>query len=258
MEQPESEAQAVQAETQTDANQFRLTNFEGPLDLLLHLIKDAKLDIATVKLSEITEQYLQTIHQMPDLNMENASEFIVMAATLIEIKSKSVLPVFEEEAGEEESSEESIRRQLMEYKVFKEASEELKNIENINRLWRMPDEKASKVKIVLKDMALESMLTAFAELMQKVALKETVVEPKQIRKDRFTVAEKVAAIKDAILVSKQVKFDQLVTEENSRSEIITVFLALLELLKLQVISVTQSRIFGQIEITSFAEGEQHA
>lgn len=250
----ESQDKLEVATSQT--NQFKLSNFEGPLDLLLHLIKDAKLDIANVKLSEITEQYLDFMKQIPDLNMENASAFIVMAATLIEIKSKSVLPVLEEEVFEEESSEELIRRQLVEYQIFKEASEELKNIENIDRLWRQPDQKANQVKIVLKDMALENMLNAFAELLQKIALKEVVAEPKQIRKDRFTVAEKIAAIKDAILFDKVIKFDDLVSEENSRSEVITVFLAVLELLKLQVIAVKQQALFGEIWIEK-QQGEEH-
>ena len=250
------EEELNQNELKIGQDKFKLDNFEGPLDLLLHLIKDAKLDISTVKLSEITEQYLDIMKQIANLNMENASSFVVMAATLIEIKSKSILPVMQEEMQDEESSEEMIRRQLMEYKIFKEASEELKQIENIDRLWRKPDDKANNVKVILKDMALESMLDAFAELLQKIAIKEVVSEPKQIRKDRFTVAEKIASIKDAIMCDKTVKFNSLVSEENSRSEVITVFLALLELLKLQLVKVKQDEIFGDIEIVK-QEGEKN-
>ena len=109
----------------TSAYKVRLDNFEGPLDLLLHLIKEAKLDIATVKLSAITEQYLEYMEQIPELDMEKASEFIEVAATLIEIKSKKLLPKPEEILPEEEDPEAKLLRQLQEYKIFKEASEEL-------------------------------------------------------------------------------------------------------------------------------------
>ncbi|MFA6860185.1 MAG: segregation/condensation protein A [Clostridia bacterium] len=232
----------------SDKDQFKLENFEGPLDLLLHLIKEAKLDIATVKISEITEQYLEILKDIDNLDMDKASDFIVMASTLIEIKSKQILPVVQEDNSEEESSEELLLRQLKEYKIFKEASEELRKIEDINRLWRAPDESAGNVKVVLKDMALDSMLNAFAMLLQKAALKETVVAPKQINKDRFTVAEKIAAIKDAIMIKPTVEFETLFEEEQTKSEIIAVFLAILELLKMQIITVKQNEIFGKIEI----------
>lgn len=151
----------------TSAYKVRLDNFEGPLDLLLHLIKEAKLDIATVKLSAITEQYLEYMEQIPELDMEKASEFIEVAATLIEIKSKKLLPKPEEVLPEEEDPEAKLLRQLQEYKIFKEASEELHNIEDISRFYKEPDKQANKYRIVLKDMALEGLLDAFSNILAK-------------------------------------------------------------------------------------------
>ena len=122
----------------SDVYRFKLDNFEGPLDLLLHLIKDAKLDIATVRLAEITGQYLEYMQDIKNVDMDKASEFITVAATLIEIKSKSVLPVEKEEEPDEESDEEMLRRKLQEYALFKETSKKLKDIEDVNKLYRAP------------------------------------------------------------------------------------------------------------------------
>ena len=104
----------------TDAYRFKLDNFEGPLDLLLHLIKEAKLDIATVKLADITEQYLNYMQDLKNIDMDRASEFITVAATLIEIKSKKLLPVEQEATVDEEEDDEAILlRRLKEYELFK-------------------------------------------------------------------------------------------------------------------------------------------
>ena len=227
----------------------RLENFEGPLDLLLHLIKDAKLDITTLKISDITEQYLAFMDQIDSLDMEKASEFIEVAATLLEIKSKKLLPRLDDVQPEEEDSESNLIRRLQEYKLFKEASEDLKALENINRMYKEPEPAANKYKIVLKDMKLDNLLDAFTKILHKVHLEETQAEEKKIVRDRFTVQEKMAAIKDAILIREKVKFEELFEEDSTKSEVINVFLAILELLKQQVISIHQDSSFSEIEIT---------
>lgn len=231
----------------------KLDNFEGPLDLLLHLIKDAKMDIAEVQLSEITDQYLKYLEEVDEIDMEKASEFIEMAATLLEIKSKKLIPRLEESLPDEENDEQRLLRQLEAYKLFKEASEELKKFENINRLYKEPEPNAHKHRVVLKDMALDGLLDAFANLLHKVREKEKIIEPKQIVKDRFTVAEKIASIKDAILIKEKVKFSELIDEKITRSEVINVFLAVLELLKLQIVSIFQENTFEEIEIIKYKE-----
>jgi len=236
----------------SNAYQFKLDNFEGPLDLLLHLIKDAKLDIATVRLADITEQYLEYMQDIKNVDMDKASEFITVAATLIEIKSKSVLPVEQEEEPDEESDEALLLRRLKEYELFKEAGKSMKEIEDINKLYRMPGKETEKVKVVMKDMVLDKLLDAFAKLMMREELKKVAVNdaPKKIVKDRFTVAEKIISIRNFAKDKKRFEFEELFDEEMTKSELINTFLALLELLKLQTVKVIQSGIFGQIVITA--------
>lgn len=231
---------------------FKLDNFEGPLDLLLHLIKDAKLDIATVRLAEITGQYLDYMQDIKSVDMDKASEFITVAATLIEIKSKSVLPVEKEEESDEESDEEMLRRKLQEYALFKETSKKLKDIEDVNKLYRAPGKETEKVKVVIKDMVLDQLLDAFAKLLTREELKKAVQneQPKKIVKDRFTVAEKIIAIRNFAKERKRFEFEELFDEDMTKSELINTFLALLELLKLQTVKVVQNGTFGNIAITA--------
>jgi segregation and condensation protein A len=254
---PETEIEQERVESQSsdmllssDAYRFKLDNFEGPLDLLLHLIKDSKLDIATVRLAEITGQYLDYMQDIKNVDMDKASEFITVAATLIEIKSKSVLPVEQEETPDEESDEEILRRKLQEYALFKEESKKLHEIEDVNKLYRAPGKETEKVKVVIKDMVLDQLLDAFAKLLTKEELKKNVLDeqPKKIVKDRFTVAEKIISIRNFAKERKRFEFEELFDDEMTKSELINTFLALLELLKLQTVKVVQSGTFGNIVI----------
>lgn len=236
----------------SDAYRFKLDNFEGPLDLLLHLIKEAKLDIANVRLAEITEQYLEYMQDIKSVDMDKASEFITVAATLIEIKSKSILPVEQEEEPDEDSDEAMLLRRLKEYEVFKETSKKLKEIEDVNKFYRAPGKETEKVKVIIKDMVLDQLLDAFAKLLTREELKKAVQneQPKKIVKDRFTVAEKIISIRNFAKEHKRFEFEELFDEDMTKSELINTFLALLELLKLQTIKVLQKGTFGNIVITS--------
>lgn len=235
---------------------FKLENFEGPLDLLLHLIKQSKMDIENIELSKITEQYLEIMSTLPELDLEKASEFIEVAATLIEIKSKALLPkLIESEEIDEEDPEALLLQRLQEYKLFKETSEKLKTIENVDRFYKEPEEEANKFRIVLKDMSLDLLLNAFTNVLTKVTKIETEHEPKQIAKEKFTVTQKIASIKDALIIKSKIMFSELFNESISRDEIITTFMALLELLKLQEIKCVQTDEFRDIEIVK-AETEE--
>lgn len=236
----------------SDVYRFKLDNFEGPLDLLLHLIKEAKLDIATVRLAEITEQYLEYMQDIKNVDMDKASEFITVAATLIEIKSKSILPVEQEEELDEESDEAMLLRRLKEYEVFKETSKKLKEIEDVNKFYRAPGKETEKVKVIIKDMVLDQLLDAFAKLLTREELRKAVQneQPKKIVKDRFTVAEKIISIRNYAKEHKRFEFEELFDEDMTKSELINTFLALLELLKLQTVKVLQKGTFGNIVITS--------
>lgn len=234
-----------------DRVRFKLDNFEGPLDLLLHLIKDAKLDIMTVKLADITEQYLEYMKDIDSIDMDRASEFITVAATLLEIKSKHLLPVEVVEEDEEEDSEALLLRRLKEYELFKQTGARLREIEDINKLYRAPGKETEKVKIVIKDMVLDKLLDAFASLLtRQEARGKEKEQPKTVAKDRFTVAEKIISIRDYSRTHKRFPFEELFNPDMTKSEMINVFLALLELLKLQTIRAEQSANFSQINIIS--------
>lgn len=234
-----------------DKYRFKLDNFEGPLDLLLHLIKGAKMDIMDVKLSEITEQYLEYMKDINEIDMDRASEFIIVAATLLEIKSKHLLPVENIEEDEEEDSEVLLLRRLKEYELFKQVGQQLRGIEDINKFYRKPGEETEKVKIVIKDMVLDKLLDAFANLLAREKIRAIEKpEAKKIIKDRFTVAEKIVSIRNYSHDHKKFVFEDLFSEDMTKSEMINVFLALLDLLKLQVVRVEQVGNFEQINIIS--------
>lgn len=226
---------------------FKIENFEGPLDLLLQFVKQSKLSIDEVKLSEITEQYLVVINQLSGIDMEQASEFIEVAATLIEIKSKSLLPKLEEQP-EEEDPEYLLKMRLKEYQMLKETTEKLKVLENTDRFYKKPEPDANKFRYVLKDMQLDMLLDAFSKLMVRVHESKKVDDVKEIQKEKFTVSQKISTIKDSLIVRKRVYFSELFSNSISRDEIVTTFMALLELLKLQEISVKQPENFADIEI----------
>ncbi|MBP3581596.1 MAG: segregation/condensation protein A [Clostridia bacterium] len=235
-------------ETEESDYKFKLDQFEGPLDLLLHLIKITKIDICDIFLSDITEQYLKLMENLDDVDMDKASEFIAMSATLLEIKSKHLLPRDPVEE-DEESPEERLIRQIEEYKLFKEQSEKLSKIENVDKLYKKPDDTVGEFKYELPEkLSVDALIKAFTDMMQKMTIKAEVVQEKKIVKDRFTVAQKISQIKDVLLTRKNFKFTEMFEENYSKSEMINTFLALLELLKRQYITVTQNGLFNDIDI----------
>lgn len=250
-----AEVKFVKNESENDYK-VKLTQFEGPLDLLLHLIKDAKLDIKDIFLSEITEQYLAYLENIEDLDIDKASDFIDVAATLLEIKSKKILPVNEDLPLDEESEEQKLIRRLEEYKIIKEASEELKPLENLDKFYKRPDEDVGDYRYVLKDMKLDGLLDAFAHLMHRITEKAEEVKPRRIEKDRFTVAQKMSQIKDVILIKDKFLFTELFESDYSKGEAINTFLAVLELLKLGQIRAVQTENFADILITKREENDE--
>lgn len=235
-------------ETEEDDYKFKLDQFEGPLDLLLHLIKITKIDIRDIFLSNITEQYLEMMKDIDDVDIEKASEFINMSATLLEIKSKQLLPRDVEETEEEDDGARLIR-QIEEYKLFKEQSEKLATIENVNRLYKAPDNSVGEFRYELPEkLSLDALIDAFKVVMQKVTIKAETVQEKKIEKDKFTVAQKISQIKDVLLTRDRFKFTEMFEEVYTRSEVINTFLALLELLKRQYITVNQNGLFDDIDI----------
>lgn len=232
---------------------FKFADQEGPLDLLLQLIKKSKLEIEDVNLADICDQYLEMVSNLQHLDMEMTSDFIVLASELIEIKSRRLLPRSEENLEPEEDPDYILKMRLKEYAMLKESSEKLKMLENNDRFYKAPEKEANKFRIVLKDMQLENLLDAFVNIMHKVSVSEEENEVKQVEKEKFTVEQKIASIKDSLLLNKKVMFSELFGQTISKNELVTTFMALLELLKLQEIKVKQGEMFGDIEIEKCEE-----
>lgn len=225
----------------------KLDNFEGPLDLLLHLIKEAKIEIKDIFVSQVTEQFLKYMDGLSVLDVNKASDYLNMAATLLEIKSKSILPKIEEFVDDD--PELTLIRQLEEYKLFKEVSEKLKTQENVDRFYKEPDKSVGDVKIVYNDFNLDGLIQAFSKLLMRVDDKrkqENVL--KEIPKEVFTVKDKVEQIRNVLLERNSVSFFEIFTHHYTKSELITTFQAMLELLKMQYITVEQNGIFDDITL----------
>ena len=232
-----------------DSYKVKLKDFEGPLDLLLHLIKEAKIDIKDIFISEITEQFIEYVNSSENLPLEKMSEFILMSATLIEIKSKKLLPVKKEEVAEEDEEQKLIRR-LEEYSLFKEASQKLGAIEDYDKFYKAPDNSVGSYRYTLpENLSYDNLLDAFANIMHKISAKAETIKPKEIKKDRFTVAQKTTEIKDLLKDADKIKFSEICSTDYSKSEVINTFLAMLELLKMQVIKVVQDKTFDDISIS---------
>ena len=234
------------------AYKVSLKDFEGPLDLLLTLIGKAKIDIKDIFVSEITEQYLGYMDQLSELDMDSASEFIAMAATLLEIKSRSMLPKPQPAAEGEETPEEELVRRLEEYKAIKEACGRMQALEAAARamLTKLPEE------YPLTGLSLDGLTNAIRALLERVEREQEQsgksVE-RRIRRDDFNVAACVYRIQKRLRRGPVAFFD-LFSPNPSRGEIISVFLALLELVRLSRAAVYQQELFSDIVIMPVAGG----
>ncbi len=234
----------------------KLEIFEGPLDLLLHLVKQNHVEITNIPIAVITEQYLQYLSMMQALDLEIAGEFIVMAATLMQIKSRMLLPpetLTPEEQEEPDPAQELIQR-LLEYQKFKQAAEFLGAMEK-TRLIQFsrpgrPDGEMEQVE-ELAEASLFDLLNAFSQFMSEIPA-EMIHE---IIKDEHTVEEKISLLRELIRRQPKVSFAELFANAKSKLEIIATFLALLELIRLKEAGVRQSQLFGEIVIVRNTTGE---
>lgn len=223
----------------------KLDIFEGPLDLLLHLIRKNKVDIYDIPIYFITEKYLEYIDMMKTMNLDLAGEFILMAATLIHIKSRMLLPipeegVLEEEEGVDPRSE--LVRRLLEYERYRLAAEELNGRillgrDVFARGMTLPLEGISEdSEIALTDLSIFDLMEAFGEIIKKLP------KPYQIdlTVDRFRVTDKMNHLLEALSMERSITFSDLFPETSTRGEVIVTFLAVLELCKLLMIKVNQT------------------
>ena len=234
-----------------------LDDFEGPLDLLLHLINIAQIKIEDVFVSKVTEQFLDYIEFMksqPHRDVDKESEYLAMAAQIIYIKSKCMLPVVEvdgEDMGGDEDEKQALIEQLKqrEYELIKGETPKLKDLETVGYVFKEPDPSLNTVRVVYKDFTVNALLEAFAKMMLKnESLQREKEKVREIPKDVYTVEEKVAYIRERLISEKSVKFESLFTVF-SKNEVVTTFQALLEMLKHQFILVRQEYTFAEIEIS---------
>ncbi|MCH5147323.1 MAG: segregation/condensation protein A [Clostridiales bacterium] len=233
-----------------------LDDFEGPLDLLLHLINIAQINIEEVFVSKVTDQFLDYIEYMktqPRRDVDKESEYLALAAQIVYIKSKSMVPVVDvmgEEMGGADEEERAFIEQLKqrEFELIKSETPKLKELETIGYYFKEPDKSLNSVRIVYKDFTIDGLLKAFATMMMRnEGLQRERENIKEIPKDEFTVEEKVKFIREKLVEVQEVEFESLFSTF-SRNEVITTFQALLEMLKHQFIMVEQRDSFGAINI----------
>jgi len=231
---------------------LNLDIFEGPLDLLLYLIKKNDLDISDISISTVAEQYMQYIEMMKMLDLNIVGDFLVMAATLMQIKSRMLLPEdpHAKEIVEEDSPDELVRR-LNEYKKFKEIAEDLKEkeIERQKLFSRSSDEKTiKKIKEESKEIYSDASLFDLINALTTALNKEKKEISYEVSAEEFTVEQKVHNILHLLIDTTSVVLNKLFDQCVSKDEIIVTFLAVLELIRLKEIRIIQKRIFSDIEI----------
>ncbi|MBI1884196.1 MAG: segregation/condensation protein A [Chlamydiae bacterium] len=230
----------------------KLDIFEGPLDLLLYLVKKNEVDIYHIPMVEITDQYLKYLELMEILDLEIAGEFLWMAANLIYIKSKTLLPPDEVVEGEEEDDldpRQELIRQLLEYKKFKEVSGVLQKKEEARRLY-FPREAVhqadfSELPLDLGETQILDLLNAFSEILKKVQIREDL---NQIFDEEVSVEQKMIFIEERMSLKPMLEFKELFSDLSSRMEMVATFLALLELIRLKKLKVVQETHFQNIQI----------
>ncbi len=227
--------------------EIKIQNFEGPLDLLLHLIKQNEMDIAELQIHEITHQYLEIIDQMKQLNLDVAGEFLLMAATLLHIKSKTLLPIPEDEEGEEEDDPRAeLVRRLLEYQKYKYAAESLEEFpllgrDTFIRRYELP-EAAPEEDAGLESVGLYELAAAFQQLLTSLPT-ETVHE---VMSEQLSVTDRINHILSQLSSQPSMGFSELFGGTPTRQEVVVSFLAMLELVKMRLVKLVQAASMGPI------------
>ncbi len=233
------------------AYKIKLEIFEGPLDLLLYLVKKDHLNIYDIPIAKVTEQYLGYLNLMQLLDLNIAGEFLVMAATLMQIKSKMLLPVEESQGPEEESDPRAeLVKRLLEYEKFKEIAESLRQRESNQReVFKRPAVETNKEpqdnKEVYFEASIFDLINAFSKALKDVP-REVFYE---VIKDEFTIEEKIHDILHLLLEKPSLRLSELFVTAKNKLEIIVLFLAILELTRMREIIARQKELFQDIEIT---------
>ncbi len=245
----------------------KLSAFEGPLDLLLHLIDKNKIDIYDIPIVEITDQYLEYVQSMDDMDMELASEFMVMAATLLDIKCRMLLPVDEDEETEEGDPRDELISRLIEYKKYKYMSGVLRDIMDDNGMFLtrdtvLPDEVAkyrpeADLDELLSDVSLDKLTEIYKDILRR---RREVVDPVRsrfgkIEKEKISVADQMVRLEKQAIRDRKMSFRKCIEKQPDKYSVVVTFLAVLELMHYGKIRISQEEIFGDILIESLEEAD---
>lgn len=246
----------------------KLQVFEGPLDLLLHLIDKNKIDIYDIPIVEITNQYMEYIRAMEKEDLNVMSEFLLMAATLLDIKCRMLLPVEVNEEGEEEDPRQELVEQLLQYKMYKYMSYELKDRQTdgeriLYKEATIPKEVEEYMEpvdldLLLGDLNLSKLNAIFKDVMRRQSDKIDPIRSKygKIEKEEVTLPEKLTYVEEYSRLHKRFSFRELLTRQASKVQVIVTFLAILELMKVGKIHIEQENTFDDILITSTEETKE--
>ena len=248
---------------------YKLESFEGPLDLLLHLIEKNKVNIYDIPIATITDQYLEYVHHMEEESLDVVSEFLVMAATLLDIKARMLLPKAVNEEGEEEDPRAELVARLLEYKTYKYMSMELKDMEmDAEKIFyktpTVPKEVKDYEQPVDLDKLLDGMTLAKLEQIFLSVMKrqKDKIDPVRstfgtIKKEPVSLEEKISSVLAYARKHRKFSFRGMLTRQKDRTEIVVTFLALLELMKIGKIHLTQENLFDDMMIEALEpEGEE--
>lgn len=242
--------------------EFKLQVFEGPLDLLLHLLDKNKVSIYDIPIVEITNQYMDYIRQMQENDLNIMSEFMVMAATLLDIKSRMLLPADETEEEEGEDPRAELVQQLLEYKLYKCMAFELKDRQvDASKVFykepSIPEEVAAyqppiDTQELVADLSLNQLNDIFKSVLRRQKDKIDPIRSKfgEIKKEEISMEDKMTYLTEYAMQHRSFSFRQLLEKQSSRLEIIVTFLAILELMKAGTILISQEHTFDDIKITS--------
>lgn len=246
----------------------KLESFEGPMDLLFHLIEKNKIDIYDIPISELTEQYIEYIDEFDSRDMENISEFLVMAATLIEIKSKMLLPKEVNEDNEEVDPREELVNRLIEYKKFKMLADKFDDRQKNTGFcyYKPPDNEIIKrvraevpkeISDILDGADLNMLYGAFEEVLRRQEVKIDKIRSKfnSVTRESFTIEEKIEHINNVLRLKGSIGFMAMFKDTTSKAEIVATFLAMLELIKIKKIYIVQNKIFDEIMIKKYEDVE---
>ena len=248
---------------------YKLEHFEGPLDLLLHLIEKNKVSIYDIPIVLITEQYLEYVSSMETEDLNVVSEFLVMAATLIDIKCRMLLPVEVNEDGEEKDPRAELMARLLEYKMYKYMAQELQELEDHagKHLYKVPTIPKEVVKYeepvdldqLLDGLTLAKLQSIFESIMKRQENKIDPIRSKfgTIRREPVSLEQKVSSVMDYARKNRRFSFRQLLERQADKLEVVVTFLAVLELMKMGKIHLTQEHLFDDMNIETLEpEGEQ--